>query len=58
MEVQSKKPTAKASAPVVLCGCGRAVRDLTMVNPYGTKSTPPGFSDTTKQSFSVTWSSS
>jgi len=28
------------------------------VNPYGMKSTPSSFSDTTKQSFSLTWSSS
>jgi hypothetical protein len=34
------------------------VDPITMVNPYGMKSTPSGFSDTTKQSFSVTWSSS
>jgi hypothetical protein len=34
------------------------VDPITMVNPYGMKSTPSGFSDAAKQNFSVNWSAS
>ncbi len=34
------------------------VDPMTMLNPYGMKSTPSGFSDAAKQNFSVTWSAS
>jgi len=47
-----------AKANGVGIGTFPQVDPITMANPYGMKSTPSSFSDTTKQSFSLTWSSS
>jgi hypothetical protein len=57
----AKSPTVGftgSKANGVGIGTFAQVDPITMLNPYGMKSTPSGFSDAAKQNFSVTWSAS